>query len=28
MMDATIAHNIKQGLSMQREDFEARWSAD
>ncbi len=28
MMDANIATNIKQGLSMQREDFEARWSAD
>ena len=28
MMDANIANKIKQGLSMQREDFEARWSAD
>ncbi|MDY6827599.1 MAG: AIPR family protein [Bacillota bacterium] len=28
MMDANIADKIKQGLSMQREDFEARWSAD
>lgn len=28
MMDADIATKIKQGLSMQREDFEARWSAD
>jgi hypothetical protein len=28
MMDTDIANKIKQGLSMQREDFEARWSAD
>ena len=28
MMDANIANKIKQGLSMQRVDIEARWSAD
>lgn len=28
MMDVDIANQIKQGLNMQREDFEARWSAD
>lgn len=28
MMDAEIAANIKQGLKMERDDFEARWTAD
>jgi len=28
MMDAEIASKIKQGLKLDREDFEARWTAD
>lgn len=28
MMNADIANKIKQGLQMERDQFEARWSAD
>jgi hypothetical protein len=28
MMNAEVANKIKQGLKMDREDFEARWTAD
>lgn len=28
MMNQEIANNIKQGLKLEREQFEARWTAD